>query len=56
MRLVMKVGTPHSFKSLAEAMKNPGTPFVDMTGTDMVNFGMELQARQRQPERGQSMK
>jgi ubiquitin-activating enzyme E1 len=38
-----KVGTLASFKSLAEAMKNPGTPFVDMTGTDMVNFGMELQ-------------
>jgi ubiquitin-activating enzyme E1 len=38
-----KVGVPASFKPLAEAMKNPGTPFVDMIGTDMVNFGMELQ-------------
>lgn len=39
-----KVGQPYPFKSFAELLKNPGMPFDNMIGTDMVNFGSELQA------------
>jgi len=38
-----KVGTPVKFKSLAEVLKDPGMPFDNMVGTDMINFGSELQ-------------
>jgi len=39
-----KVGMPYPFKSLEETLKNPGCPFDNMVGTDMVNFGSELQS------------
>lgn len=38
-----KVGTPYPFESLAEVLKDPGMPFDKMVGTDMINFGSELQ-------------
>lgn len=38
-----KVGVPCPFASLAEALKDPGMPFDKMVGTDMINFGSELQ-------------
>lgn len=38
-----KVGVPYPFKSLAETLKDPGMPFDSMVGTDMINFGSELQ-------------
>jgi len=38
-----KVGVPYPFRSLAEAVKDPGMPFDNMVGTDMINFGSELQ-------------
>jgi len=38
-----KVPKKVSFKSFAQALKDPGFPFGDMVGTDMVNFGSELQ-------------
>eukprot|EP00931_Biecheleriopsis_adriatica_P102120 TRINITY_DN77144_c0_g1_i1.p1 TRINITY_DN77144_c0_g1~~TRINITY_DN77144_c0_g1_i1.p1 ORF type:complete len:1235 (-),score=272.66 TRINITY_DN77144_c0_g1_i1:72-3620(-) len=38
-----KVGAPYPFKSLAETLKDPGMPFDNMVGTDMINFGSELQ-------------
>eukprot|EP00440_Ansanella_granifera_P062493 gb/GFBE01067762.1/.p1 GENE.gb/GFBE01067762.1/~~gb/GFBE01067762.1/.p1 ORF type:complete len:1255 (+),score=364.10 gb/GFBE01067762.1/:1-3765(+) len=38
-----KVGKPYKFRSFAEALKNPGMPFDDLVGTDMINFGSELQ-------------
>eukprot|EP00927_Polykrikos_kofoidii_P038265 TRINITY_DN3258_c1_g2_i1.p1 TRINITY_DN3258_c1_g2~~TRINITY_DN3258_c1_g2_i1.p1 ORF type:complete len:1214 (-),score=274.92 TRINITY_DN3258_c1_g2_i1:140-3322(-) len=38
-----KVGSPYPFKSLAEAIKDPGMPFDNMVGTDMINFGSEWQ-------------
>jgi len=38
-----KVGKPYPFASLAEAFKDPGIPFDKMIGTDMINFGSELQ-------------
>lgn len=39
-----KVGRPCPFKSFAETMKDPGCPFDKMVGTDMINFGSELQS------------
>mmetsp|Transcript_5168 Transcript_5168/g.12193 ORF Transcript_5168/g.12193 Transcript_5168/m.12193 type:complete len:1187 (+) Transcript_5168:58-3618(+) len=38
-----KVGVKVASKSFGEVLKNPGTPFVDMVGVDMLNFGVELQ-------------
>eukprot|EP00439_Symbiodinium_sp_Y106_P067890 s504_g11.t1 len=38
-----KVGVPYPFKSLSETLKDPGMPFDSMVGTDMINFGSELQ-------------
>eukprot|EP00928_Gymnodinium_smaydae_P022421 TRINITY_DN1883_c0_g3_i1.p1 TRINITY_DN1883_c0_g3~~TRINITY_DN1883_c0_g3_i1.p1 ORF type:complete len:1218 (-),score=364.25 TRINITY_DN1883_c0_g3_i1:368-3628(-) len=38
-----KVSRPCPSKSLKDVLKNPGMPFMDMVGTDMVNFGSELQ-------------
>eukprot|EP00929_Paragymnodinium_shiwhaense_P062973 TRINITY_DN31487_c0_g1_i1.p1 TRINITY_DN31487_c0_g1~~TRINITY_DN31487_c0_g1_i1.p1 ORF type:complete len:1224 (+),score=346.63 TRINITY_DN31487_c0_g1_i1:82-3753(+) len=38
-----KVGVPYPFKSLAEVLKEPGMPFDNMVGTDLINFGVELQ-------------
>lgn len=38
-----KVATKVPSKSFAETFKNPGMPFMDMCGTDMLEFGSELQ-------------
>jgi len=38
-----KVGTPYPFRSLSEVLQDPGMPFDNMIGTDMINFGSELQ-------------
>jgi len=38
-----KVGELVSYKSFEEALKDPGMPFCDMVGTDMLDFGSELQ-------------
>lgn len=38
-----KVGTPYPFACLTDALKDPGMPFDKMVGTDMINFGSELQ-------------
>eukprot|EP00397_Hematodinium_sp_SG-2012_P001249 GEMP01001250.1.p1 GENE.GEMP01001250.1~~GEMP01001250.1.p1 ORF type:complete len:1203 (-),score=302.19 GEMP01001250.1:1979-5488(-) len=38
-----KVGQLVSFKSFEQSLADPGTPFCDMIGTDMLDFGSELQ-------------
>ncbi|CAD7970646.1 unnamed protein product [Amoebophrya sp. A25] len=38
-----KVAEPSPCASFAEKLAQPGTPFVDMVGTDMLDFGSELQ-------------
>lgn len=38
-----KVGELISFKSFEQALADPGSPFVDMVGCDMLDFGSELQ-------------
>ena len=38
-----KVAEKVPSKSWKEVFANPGMPFMDMTGTDMLDFGSELQ-------------
>jgi len=38
-----KVGVPMPFRALSEVLKDPGMPFDNMIGTDMLDFGSELQ-------------
>lgn len=39
-----KVPRPYPFRALSEVLADPGFPFDSMVGTDMVNFGSELQS------------
>ena len=38
-----KVGQPTPSRPLQAVLKNPGMPFDEMVGCDMLNFGSELQ-------------